>query len=223
MGKALETLRKSRLRVVGKKNTPERLIKFLNSLKSVGVICEAAKRAGFSVTTAKYYMAKSENGDPGFIVTWGDIEGPFHELVQVALDTAVENIEACAFHRAAGYKEVQVYQGRVQYETDHEAIALGATPGSWDAILKDETGKPVPVTVMKQSEDLQMFILKTRRPEIYGNKQQIDVMHKGGVMVITAPARSSVDLEKQSKLMNDEVMDVEFIEVEDEEEVPNDS
>lgn len=223
MGKALDVMRKSHVRIVGRKSSPERLVKFLDTLKKVGVLAEAARQAGFTTWTAKWYMAKSENGDPGFILKWGDIEGPFHELVRIALDTAVENIEACAFHRASGYREVQVHQGRIQYEIDHDAIALGATPGSWDAIKKDENGKPVPVTVEKQSEDLQMFILKTRLPEIYGNKQQIDVLHRGGVMVITAPARSSADLEKQAQKMNEKTIDVEFIEVEDEEETNGDS
>lgn len=220
MGQALDTLRKSRVRVVGKKYSPERLIKFLDILKQVGVLTEAARQAGFSVTSAKYYMAKSANGDAGFMLKWGDVEGPFHELVQIALDTAIENIEACAFRRATGYLEPQVHQGRVQYEIDHDAIALGAEPGSWDAIKKDKSGKPIPVTVEKQSEDLQMFILKARRPEIYGNKSQVDVMHRGGVMVITAPARSSGELEKWAKSVSEEPTDVEFIEIEDEPEAP---
>src|SRR4051812_31954140 len=109
MGQALELLRKSRIRVVGKKSSPERLRKFLDILSTVGVMTEAAKQAGFSVTSAKYYMAKAENGDDGFTaVRWGDIEGPFHELVKIALEMAIERVEANVFHRANGYKEVQV-------------------------------------------------------------------------------------------------------------------
>lgn len=218
MGTALDTLRKSRVRVIGKKYSPDRLLKFLDTLANVGVLTEAAKQAGFSVTSAKYYMAKSENGDPGFELKWHDIEGPFHELVRIALDMAIERVEACAFQRATGYLEPQVHQGRVQYEIDHDMIALGAEPGSWDAILKDASGKPVPVTVEKQSEDLQMFILKARRPDIYGNKSQVDVLHRGGVMVVAAPARTSAELEQRAKRINEEVVDVEFIEVEDQDE-----
>lgn len=217
MGQALDKLRKSRVRVVGKKSSPERLRRFLDSLVKTGVVAEAERQAGWlSTSTAPLYMAHSENGDPGFVLTWNGLEGPFHELVKIALKTAVENIEACAWKRALGYLEPQVHQGRVQYEIDHDMIALGAEPGSWDAILKDENGKPVPVTVERQSEDLQMFILKKRLPEIYGDKTQVDVLHRGGVMVVTTPARSSAELEKRAKQVNEEIIDVEFIEAEEE-------
>lgn len=218
MGQALELLRKSRIRIVGKKSSPANLLKFLNTLASVGVVTEAAKQAGFHPTMAKYYAAKSENGDPGFILTWDGVEGPFHELFKIALEMAVERVEGNVFRRANGYQEVQVHQGRVQYEIDHEAIALGAEPGSWDAILKDPlTGKPIPHTVEKQSEDLQMFILKARRPDIYGNKSQVDMIMRGGVMVVAAPARTSDELARRAKKLNEPV-DVEFIEIEDDEE-----
>lgn len=216
MGQALELLRKSRIRIIGKKSSPERLRKFLDILSTVGVVTEAAKQAGFSVTSAKYYMAKAENGDAGFTdVRWGDIEGPFHELVKIALEMAVERVEANVYRRANGYNEVQVHQGRVQYEIDHDAIALGAEPGSWDAILKDPiTKKPIPVVVEKQSEDLQMFILKARRPDIYGNKSQVDMVMRGGVMIVGPPARTSEELAKRAKKLNEPV-DAEFIEIED--------
>jgi hypothetical protein len=216
MGQGLETLRRSRLRVIGKKSSPENLRRFLDSLARIPVMAEACRQAGFGKTSAKYYIEKSKNGDPGFDIRWGDAEGPFHEHVQVALDIGRELVETCMFTRATGYKEVQLYQGRVQYEIDYDMIALGAEPGSWDAILKDKNGKPIPVTVMKQSEDLQMFIMKAHKPDIYGAKAQLDVTLKGGVMVVTGPARTSAELEAIEKKMQGEVVDVEFIEVEDE-------
>jgi hypothetical protein len=216
MGQALDLLRKSRIRIVGKKSSPARLLKFLDILAKVGVVTEAARQAGFCTTSAKYYMAKAENNDPGFVLTWGNIQGPFHELVKIALDMALENIEANVFRRANGYLVPQVHQGRVQYEIDHDAIALGAVPGSWDAILKDtKTGKPIPVTVEHQSEELQMFILKARRPDIYGNKSQVEMTMRGGVMVVGPPARTSEELARRAKKLNEPV-DVDFIEVEDE-------
>lgn len=214
MGQALELLRKSRIRIVGRKSSPARLLKFLNTLASVGVVTEAAKQAGFHPTMAKYYAAKSENGDPGFLLQWDGIEGPFHELFKIALEMAVERVEANVYRRANGYLVPQVHQGRVQYEIDHDAIALGAEPGSWEAVLKDEKGKPVPVTVEHQSEDLQMFILKARRPDIYGNKSQVDMVMRGGVMVVGMPARTSAELAQRAKKLN-EAVDVDFIEIDE--------
>lgn len=217
MGQALDQLRKSRIRVVGKKSSPERLAKFLDVLADVGVMTTAAMAAGFTTTSAKYYMQKARDGEPGFVnVKWRDTEGPFDELVQEALEEAVSKVESCVFHRATGYQEVQVHQGRIQYETDYDALALGAEPGSWDSFLKDKDGKRIPVTVTKQSEDLQMFILKARRPDIYGAKSQVEMLHRGGVMVVTAPAKSSADLEARAKRMQSEAVEVEFIEIEDE-------
>lgn len=216
MGQGLDTLRKSQVRVVGKKSNPERLRVFLDTLADSGVINAAARRAGFSPTSAKYYIQKAADGDPAFVIRWRDVEGPFNELVQAAIADSLGRVEECAFRRATGYKEVQVHQGRVQYEIDYDAIALGAEPGSWESFLKDKNGKRVPVTVTKQSEDLQMFILKKRLPDIYGDKSQVEMLHRGGVMIVTAPVKTSKDLEEKARRMAEEPVEVEFIEVEDE-------
>lgn len=215
MGQALELLRKSRIRVVGRKYSPARLVRFLDTLSNIPVLAEACRQAGFSPTSAKYYLAKSENGDPGFLIQWGDVEGPFHELYKIALETGTDRVEANAFKRANGYNEVLTHQGRVQYEIDHDAIALGAEPGSWDAIKKDAKGKPIPCMVEKQSEDLMQFILKARRPDIYGNKSQVDMIMRGGVMVVSARAKTSAELLQRAKKLN-EAVDVDFIEIDDE-------
>lgn len=216
MGTAMDTFRKSRLRVVGKKSNPERLRKFLDTLADVGVLTTAAKKAGFSTETAKNYIQKAAEGDPAFVLIWGDTEGPFNEHVKSALTMAVDRVEECVWRRATGYEEIQVFQGRIQYQIDYDAIKLGAEPGTYEAILKDKNGKPVPVTVTKQSEDLQLAILKAHRPEVYGAKTQVDVIHRGGVMVVAAPARSSAELEARAKKMAAEAVEVEFVEIEDE-------
>lgn len=219
MGQALETLRKSRVRVVGKKYSPDRLRKFLDILADKGVLAWAASGAGFCTTSAKYYIQKSLDGDPAFVITWRNVEGPFHELVQAALDESVDDIEGHAIKRAKGYEEVLTHQGRVIYQYDPDLLAIGLTGP--DAYLRDSKNRPIPETVTKQSEDLQMFILKARRPDIYGNKSQVELTHKGGVMVVTAPLRTSADLEKRAKQISEEPVDVEFIEIEDAEDEPN--
>jgi hypothetical protein len=71
----------------------DRLVKFLDSLAVIPIMATAAHQAGFSSTVAHYYIAKSENGDPGFTVMWGGVEGPFHEQVKVALDRGIDRIE----------------------------------------------------------------------------------------------------------------------------------
>jgi hypothetical protein len=217
MGRALEQLKRSRVRVVGKKSHPNNLRKFLNELERTGVWSWACDKAGFSTTASKYYVAKSEDGDAGFFIQWRDVEGPFHELVQIALNNAVDRIEGHAFHRASGFQEVLTHKGHVTYEVDWDKVNLeGAIPGTAASFKLDEHGRPIPATVEKQSEDLQMFILRARKPEIYGQKAQLDVNHKGGVLVVGTRAKSSEEHEAAEKVFLEKpILDVEFREVAD--------
>ncbi len=57
-----------------------------------------------------------------------------------------------------------------------------------------------------------LAVLKAWRRDRYGQKDQLDVLHRGGVMVITAPARSSAELEQRAQRVMSEPIDVEFIE-----------
>lgn len=213
MGQALETLKKSRVRVIGKKSSPERLRKFLDAMSRLPVLAEACRQAGFHPTTAKYYIKKAADGDPAFIVAWQEIEGPLDELFEIAEAMGLQTVEAEAYKRAIGYDEPLVDRGRVIYRQDPELVALGFT--GMDAYLLDKDNKPIPESVHRQSEDLMKFILERRDPK-YMSKQQIDVTNKQHVMVIGVRAKTSAELEEREKQLAKAPIDVEFREVEPE-------
>lgn len=176
-------------RAVGKKNSPARLKAILKHIINMPVTSDACMLAGISVSTLKYWLQKSSEGleGDGFDVVFNEGQETeekirFHDAWDEAMIAGVERLEKAAITRAMGYKEPLTFQGRVIYKQDPILLALGMT--GMDAYLLDDDGKPVPETVLKQDPDLMMFILKARKPETYGNKQQIDVNHRGGVLVV---------------------------------------
>ena len=211
-----EVLKRSRVRLLDKKSNPRNLRKFLSEFQRTGVIRWACKYAGFSSTALGYYIEKSKAGDPELVIEWDGVEGPLHELFKIAETNVVKHIEGCAVHRATGYREVLTHQGHITYEIDWDKVNLeGATPGSPESFRLDERGRPIPASVEKQSEDLQMFILRARLPEVYGSKAQVDVTHRGGVLVVGARARDEKEQEAAERafLTRQAPIDVEFREV----------
>lgn len=187
-------------RAVGKKNSPERLRRILSACADTPVANSVCMRAGISVTTLKYWLQKSSEGKPGdgFDVATGLVEGEgpvtvrFHDAWDTAIESGVDRVEAAAFKRAIGYREVLTFQGRVIYKQDPDLLSLGLTGA--DAFAKDEFGAPIPETIEKQDPDLQMFILKARRSKFYGDKKQIDMNVRGGVLVVGMTAKTPADL-----------------------------
>lgn len=181
-----------------KKRTPERLLRILSYAAEMPVTSTVATRAGISNTCLKYWLQKSKDGAPGdgFDMPLPDDEESgtpnntvrFHEAWDLAMTAGVELVEAATLRRAIGYLEPLTYQGRVQYRWDYEKVALSVEMGLPEYVpanyLLDEFGAPVPETVEKMDPDLAMFILKARKPNIYGPKQQLDVNFKGGVLVV---------------------------------------
>lgn len=183
-----------------KKNSPERLQRILAACADTPINNSVCTRAGISVTTLKYWLQKSEEGAPGdgFDVPTGleESEGPttvrFHTAWDEAVELGTDRVEAAAYRRAIGYREVLTFQGRVMYQMDPDLVSLGFT--GMDAFLKDDFGAPIPETIEKQDPDLQMFILKARRSKIYGDKKQVDLNVRGGVLVVGVTAKTPTDL-----------------------------
>lgn len=189
-----------------RRNTPEMLQRLLNYSAEMPVTADVARRSGLSQTTIRYWLQKSLEGAPGdgFDVALGEADENgtddntvrFHDAWDLAMMAGVERVEQATIRRAMGYDEVLTYQGRVQYRYDPELIkaALEApltdgakerpSPYNPENYLLDQYGAPVPETVTKMDPDLAMFILKTRKPQVYGNKATLDVNVKGGVLVV---------------------------------------
>jgi hypothetical protein len=183
-------------RAVGKLNSPERLKRILKYCAELPVNNSVCMRAGISTTTLKYWLQKSSNGAPGdgfdVATELGPDEGPatirFHEAWDISVEAGTDRVESAVMRKAIGYREVLTFQGRVQYVMDPEKLALGLLGA--DAYKIDDFGSPIPETVEKQDPDLAMFVLKNRRANIYGDKKQIDVNIKGGVLVVGVKASS---------------------------------
>lgn len=206
----LERSRSYPVNRAAKKNTPERLQRLLDYIAEMPITSDACKRASISVSTLKYWLQKSSEGRPGdgFDMALGlaDENGGdenfvrFHDAWEAAMETGVGLVERSVHQRAIGYEEVLTYQGKVQYKIDPEKYDLYMLLGdpiderNPDLWLRDARGIPVPETVWKMDPDLAMFVLKTRKPLVYGAKATMDVNIKGGVLVVPMRAVTSEDL-----------------------------
>jgi hypothetical protein len=185
---------------VAKKNTPDRLKRLLSYIAEMPVTSDACTRANISVSTLKYWLQKSKEGKPGdgFDINLGEDDETedegntirFHLAWDDFMEVGVGLVERSVFQRGTGYEEVLTYQGKVQYKLDPEKVEIALmvddtiddrNPALW---LRDKFGAPVPETVWKMDPDLAMFLLKTRKPQMYGAKSQIDLNVKGGVLVV---------------------------------------
>lgn len=195
-----------------RKNTPERLKQLLNFIADMPITESACKRANIHISTVKYWLQKSLEGRPGdgfdIILSDADETGEgeesnairFHNAWDAAMAVGVSAVEQATIRRASGYEEVLTYQGKVQYKIDPKKYAIYDLLGDKvdernpDLWLRDANGVPVPESVWKMDPDLAMFILKTRKPQMYGSKATLDVNVKGGVLVIPMRAATSEDL-----------------------------
>jgi|ERR1035437_3764638 hypothetical protein len=188
-----------------RKSTPERLGRALSYAAEMPVGADVARRLGVNVSTLKYWLQKSLEGGPGdgFDVVLGEDDENsnedntvrFHEAFDLAMEAGVEQVEAATHRRAIGYREPLIYRGRVQYQYDTKKLALSRELGLPEMVaenyLLDEFGAPVPETVLKQDPDLAMFILKSRKASVYGDKSRVDVNVRGGVLVVGMRATTS--------------------------------
>jgi hypothetical protein len=204
----LERSRSYPVNRAAKKNTPDRLIRLLRYAAELPVGDAAARRSGISYSTLKYWLQKSFEGAPGdgFDIVMGeeDENGTddntvrFHEAWDLAMTSGVERLEAITIQRAMGYNEPLSYQGRVQYKYDPDKVAISVELGLPEYVpqnyLLDEYGAPVPESIWKMDPDLAMFILKSRKPTVYGAKASLDVNVRGGVLVVPMRAIEAADL-----------------------------
>lgn len=201
----LERSRSYPVQRAARKNTPENLKRSLDYIAEMPVGADCARRMGISYTTLKYWLQKSLEGAPGdgfdIVMSDDDENGTddntvrYHEAWDDAMEVGVARVEAATIKRGTGYDETLTYQGRVQYKYDPEKVAQSIELGLPEYVptnyLLDRYGAPVPETVYKMDPDLAMFILKSRKPLVYGNKATVDLNVRGGVLVVGARAVTS--------------------------------
>jgi hypothetical protein len=137
--------------------------KFLTLLASEGVVSSAASLCGVALKTV--YRERERN--PEFAEAW-----------KAALDVATDTMEREARRRAIeGVHEPVVYQGQLAYvavDTKGEYCPPDA-PGA----------RLIPLTIKKFSDTLLIFLLKGRRPEVFGDKIDTTLHVPSGIEITT--------------------------------------
>lgn len=146
---------------------------FLAALRDTPVLGHAAKAVGIDRTTAWRRM----QSDP-----------EFDAAVTDAMTAGIDAAEAEAYRRGViGWQEPVVEKGRLALQ--YRRVVGEGGEERFEPIL-DDSGQPVPLTIPKRSDALLQFVLKGRRRENYGDKQEITGAG-GGPLQIDETARSA--------------------------------
>lgn len=179
-------------------------------------------KSGVPMTALRYWLGLSRigrKGDGFDISLAGGRTERFHILFEDALMDGTGHLELAAYKAATGrHKEVLTYQGEIsyQYEEYEDFDFITGETTIKRRLKRDENGDLVPVSVDVIDFEMTRFMLKTLRKEKYGSIQQIDVNHKVGGVLVVGAAKTSKQLEADYKnIRHDNVVDVEFEEVED--------
>lgn len=168
--------------------TPKRLKTILDTMAEIPVKSIACRKVGISRSTIDKWLKKSETGKPGdgFDVIIDGEPMRFHEAFAGKCSEGIDKVEAQAIRVATGEaREVLTHHGRVQYKADPDMAALLGLPlDDPRCYLRDENGEAVPETVPLFEPDMTRFILKTHRPDQYGDRSKVDVTYRGGVLVV---------------------------------------
>lgn len=201
---------------VGKKSNPENLRYFLSQLMKFPNVTRACTMAGFRYNTLQYYLKKSENGSAGdgFDLMYGEEIKRFHEHYLEVRDASIQKVEDAYVERAInGYYETLHDKGRVVYQIDPVLDALGFHGTA--AYLRDERGNPIPEQIHHQDPEVMLMVLRAWRRDTYGAKAEVDVHHKGGILVVGVRAKDSAEIDRREKAYLAEPVDVPFEEVEE--------
>lgn len=196
---------------------PKTLRLCITIAKKNPVESKIAAYAGIATGTLRYWLKLSERGNPGddfdLETDHGRVER-FHILFQDAVAEGIGEVEHKVFMAATGQeKTILSHQGHVTYKSDRNLLQLGMT--GEEAYLLDEFGDPVPETIPLLDLESSRWFLARRKPEMYGNKQTVQVDHKHSGVLVVAPGKTSKELEERySDMRHDTIQDVEFEEVE---------
>lgn len=207
----------SRVVGVGRRNSPKCMEGLCRRIQAFPNITHACAFAGITYGTLRYWLERSAKGrvGDGFDLTLDEVTKRFHEHWEDSIDAGTQMVEDAFKERALhGYYETLSDKGRVQYQYDKDLLAIGLVGP--DAYLLDEDGKPIPERIHHQDPDVMQAVLKAFRRDRYGQHDKLDVTHRGGVMVVTAPALTSKELEDREKRHTEAPIEVEFREVEPE-------
>ncbi len=207
---------------------PLRLTRLLDAIAKNPRVNQACVVAGLTPSMKTYYLHRSQCGKPGdgYDVTWEGEPMRFHDAYRLAREHMIQEVEDAYIQGAMeGFKEVQVYRGRVKYKFDRKKAAayMAVHECSWEHAcemnpLEDDFGSPIPEAIHKQDPEVMREVLRANRRDVWGKNESVDVTHRGGVLVVGMRA-GPVDLEKLAadEPKNSEIVDVEFVTIPEDE------
>ena len=147
---------------------------FLEALRHMPIIRHACEAAGVHRVTAW----RAREADEGFAAAWDD-----------AIEDGIDKAEQEAYRRAVdGWHEPVIDKGRLAWAYERKVSEEGIE--SFSPVL-DANDQPVPLTVRKHSDGLLTFVLKGRRRNVYGDKQEITGANGGPVTVLDETKRAA--------------------------------
>lgn len=147
---------------------------FLEALRNMPVLSHACDVAGIARSTAW----RQRQTDAEFAEAWDN-----------AMEDAIDKAEAEAYRRAVqGWHEPVIDKGRLAWAYERKVNEDGIE--SFQPVL-DPNGQPVPLTIIKRSDALLQFVLKGRRRNVYGDKQEITGANGGPVALLDETKKAS--------------------------------
>ena len=133
---------------------------FLAAYARIGTICGAAEVAKCSRFSHRDWMENPE----------------YAADFAAAEEKAIQAMEAEARERGVlGVEEPVIYQGRLQYEPLRDRYGHEVKNAEGQVVYGNK-----PLTIRKPSDNLLMFMLKSKRPHIYRDNASLELSGPGG-------------------------------------------
>lgn len=141
---------------------------FLKAVSEGATLSHAAKLAHVPSSLVRHLEAR---------------DADFAEGLRLAMEDAIDVIEASARHRAIGYDEPVIYQGQLTpiWETDENGRAVQA---------RNPDGSLKFLTVRKYSDAMTALLLKGYRKRLFADRVE-HTGADGGPIAMDAPARAA--------------------------------
>ena len=143
-----------------RKLSPELMRVVLEALNEVPILSYAASKAGIHAKTLPYWLKRSKAGDDGYDIEWDGLEWRFHELCNVMIDGAFQ----------------QLVDKMLQ-------VAMGVT------VKTDESGNCIVEACGKPNMKMMRAYLELMRPETWAKPRKNNLPRTGGVLVIGGVAK----------------------------------
>jgi hypothetical protein len=191
--------------------------------RSLGPIYKIAKLSGTSYRTVLRWLLASSQNPNEWLVDYDGERMPFHRAFKIAQLTVPMAARAKALNLIQDGEEVPMFlDGLPVWKVDPELAAHALNPDMWallygdrlitDIYMRDDKGRLIQET-QKLATNANLFskVLTALDPD-FADRRSVDVQHRGGVLVVGAPAQQQQPQPVQ--LEHKVVKEAEFREIE---------